>query len=115
MFRRYKLDIITVVLPTDLAHKVTVEETDKMDRSSKFHLDPDIFKRSETRYQHKHECANATLENAAAFDSGQTKLIQCQFPVGHFDLFVCDITWTSKSEYLYIWNPKDQKSSRCTY
>lgn len=65
MFKRYKLDIITVDLPTDLAHKVIVEETDKTDKSSKFLLDPDILKRSETHYTHKHDCANATLETAA--------------------------------------------------
>lgn len=96
----------------DIAYKVTVE-MDKMEQSSKIHFDPDILNRSEIYCQHKH--ANATLETAATFNSDQTKLIQCQFPMDCFHLFDSDITWTSKSDHLYIWNPKDQKPSSCTY
>jgi len=70
-----------LALPTDQAHKVTVQETNKADKSSTFLLDPNLLKRSETFYQHKH--ANAALESAADW----TKLIQCQFPVDRFHLF----------------------------
>lgn len=96
----------------DIAHKVTVE-MDKIDESFKIHLDPDILNRSEIYCEHKR--ANATLETAAAFNSDQTKLIQCQFPMDRFHLFDSNITGTSKSEHLYIWNPKHQKPSCGTY
>lgn len=55
----------------DIAQKVTLGER-QMDQISKFLLHPNILKRSETYYQHKHKFVSTSLEIGSAFNSDQT-------------------------------------------
>lgn len=64
--------VLLELLFLSILHRKSPQRRDKMDKSYTFLLDPNILKRSETYYQHKHKFVSTSLEIGPAFNSDQT-------------------------------------------